>query len=154
MGYDAALKCVGGNVREKPAKARECAKSLEGKVAAIRARSPAADQLSGCARTVADSVRGALADLEERTKGGSDWDLGVEFKKMHDDYRSCAGRLFRCGSLKTLPDPCESKDLEGQLGLRDDEHPGPDTYRKRRMGKLSLADGRELDPETLRPLGN
>jgi hypothetical protein len=144
---EAATACVGGNPRAKPTEAKKCAGPLAAAISAIRTRVPDGAGLTGCPRVVAQSTAAAIDDLQKRATHGGIWDTGVEFHDMHSALESCSTK-FLCGAFAPQT-PCTPPELEGQLGLRDDEAPSPATFAKARPGHLWLADHREVNRQSL-----
>lgn len=145
---DAATTCVGGNPREKVAKAKKCVAPLAESLTNGLGRLPGDARKQGCSRVVEQAVQAALADLKQRVDAAGTWDTGIEFGAFHEATKSCAA-MFRCGALDKPEEACTPAQLEGHLGLRDDAEPSPSTFAADRPGHLWLADGREVKRETL-----
>jgi hypothetical protein len=118
----------------------------------LKGRLPSDADVSGCALVVVGAVRRTLDVAIQSANPNPDETPGPRMTPLHEALGECTNRLFRFGSVSCRHGTArilEPLELLGQLGLRDDELPGPTTFNKPRGGHVCLATERELDRATL-----
>jgi hypothetical protein len=145
--FEPAVTCSKGAKGNKPAIAK-CIDLLDDVLAKAAAALPRTASLSDCALVVGKACAAAITAAQAEKGMDPRKRRGISFGDMHDAMAPCAAKLFRVG-MNSPGDAAKPSQVEGHLGLRDDEEPGPATYAKNRAGHLWTATGREIDRATL-----
>lgn len=131
----------------------KCAAEYVDSLNQLKGRIPADADVTGCSLIVVRGVRRALeVAIHMAEYPDPDAVPAPPMSQVHEALRECTNRLFRFGSVSCRRGGArilEPLELLGQLGLRDDELPGPETFNKPRGGHVCLATERELDRATL-----